>query len=109
MIYNLNAASSMLEDGTKFYKILVVGNPQILTCFFFLSNLFSVCVCVCPSVLRPLSFCLSGLCDNIIQDIIYGFLVLPNSIKIPLVGEDQLAALRFPIPKVAHTPLPPPR
>ncbi|XP_053294823.1 extended synaptotagmin-2 isoform X1 [Pleuronectes platessa] len=42
---------------------------------------------------------LNGLCDNIIQDIIYGFLVLPNSIKIPLVGEAALAALRFPIPK----------
>ncbi|XP_069367645.1 extended synaptotagmin-2-A-like isoform X3 [Paralichthys olivaceus] len=42
---------------------------------------------------------LNGLCDNIIQDIIYGFLVLPNSIKIPLVGEAQLAQLRFPMPK----------
>ncbi|XP_034470082.1 extended synaptotagmin-2-A isoform X1 [Hippoglossus hippoglossus] len=42
---------------------------------------------------------LNGLCDNIIQDIIYGFLVLPNSIKIPLVGEAQLAQLRFPLPK----------
>ncbi|KAG7218965.1 hypothetical protein INR49_005543 [Caranx melampygus] len=41
----------------------------------------------------------SGLCDNIIQDIIYSFLVLPNSIKIPLVGEAQLAQLRFPMPK----------
>ncbi|XP_060939896.1 extended synaptotagmin-2 [Limanda limanda] len=42
---------------------------------------------------------LNGLCDNIIQDIIYDFLVLPNSIKIPLVGEAALAALRFPVPK----------
>uniref|UniRef100_A0A665XG99 Extended synaptotagmin-2-like n=1 Tax=Echeneis naucrates TaxID=173247 RepID=A0A665XG99_ECHNA len=41
----------------------------------------------------------NGLCDNIIQDIIYSFLVLPNCIKIPLVGEAQLAKLRFPIPK----------
>ncbi|XP_023281962.1 extended synaptotagmin-2-like isoform X4 [Seriola lalandi dorsalis] len=41
----------------------------------------------------------NGLCDNIIQDIIYSFLVLPNCIKIPLVGEAQLAQLRFPIPK----------
>uniref|UniRef100_A0A4W6C9U4 Extended synaptotagmin 2 n=1 Tax=Lates calcarifer TaxID=8187 RepID=A0A4W6C9U4_LATCA len=41
----------------------------------------------------------NGLCDNIIQDIIYSFLVLPNSIKIPLVGEAQLAQLRFPMPK----------
>uniref|UniRef100_A0A3P8X363 Extended synaptotagmin 2 n=1 Tax=Cynoglossus semilaevis TaxID=244447 RepID=A0A3P8X363_CYNSE len=41
----------------------------------------------------------NGLCDNIIQDIICSYLVLPNSIKIPLVGEAQLAQLRFPIPK----------
>ncbi|KAL7387641.1 hypothetical protein ABVT39_026581 [Epinephelus coioides] len=42
---------------------------------------------------------LNGLCDNIIQDIIYNFVVLPNRITIPLVGEAQLAQLRFPIPK----------
>ncbi|CAJ1072987.1 extended synaptotagmin-2-A isoform X1 [Xyrichtys novacula] len=41
----------------------------------------------------------NGLCDNIIQDIIYSFVVLPNRITIPLVGEAQLAQLRFPIPK----------
>ncbi|XP_039999596.1 extended synaptotagmin-2-A isoform X3 [Xiphias gladius] len=41
----------------------------------------------------------NGLCDNIIQDIIYSYLVLPNCIKIPLVGEAQLARLRFPMPK----------
>ncbi|XP_058483733.1 extended synaptotagmin-2-like [Solea solea] len=41
----------------------------------------------------------NGLCDNIIQDIIYSYLVLPNSIKIPLVGEAELAQLRFPVPK----------
>ncbi|XP_040910491.1 extended synaptotagmin-2-A isoform X2 [Toxotes jaculatrix] len=41
----------------------------------------------------------NGLCDNIIQDIIYSQLVLPNAIKIPLVGEAQLAQLRFPVPK----------
>nr|XP_046263667.1 extended synaptotagmin-2-like isoform X2 [Scatophagus argus] len=41
----------------------------------------------------------NGLCDNIIQDIIYNYLVLPNRINIPLVGEAQLAQLRFPIPK----------
>lgn len=48
----------------------------------------------------PLSFSTSGLCDNIIQDIIYTYLVLPNRINIPLVGETQLAQLRFPVPKV---------
>ncbi|KAK5889524.1 hypothetical protein CesoFtcFv8_015521 [Champsocephalus esox] len=41
----------------------------------------------------------SGLCDNIIQDVIYSFVVLPNRITIPLVGEAQLAQLRFPIPQ----------
>uniref|UniRef100_A0A3P8SWQ0 Extended synaptotagmin 2 n=1 Tax=Amphiprion percula TaxID=161767 RepID=A0A3P8SWQ0_AMPPE len=41
----------------------------------------------------------NGLCDSIIQDIIYSYLVLPNRITIPLVGEAQLAQLRFPIPK----------
>uniref|UniRef100_A0A8C9XMR2 Extended synaptotagmin 2 n=1 Tax=Sander lucioperca TaxID=283035 RepID=A0A8C9XMR2_SANLU len=41
----------------------------------------------------------NGLCDNIIQDIIYSFVVLPNRITIPLVGEAELAQLRFPVPK----------
>lgn len=51
-----------------------------------------------------LSISLSGLCDNIIQDIIYTYLVLPNRITIPLVGEAQLAQLRFPVPKVTQAP-----
>ncbi|KAF7221921.1 transcript variant X3, partial [Nothobranchius furzeri] len=42
---------------------------------------------------------LSGLCDSLLQDIIYSYLVLPNRLNIPLVAEDQLAKLRFPIPK----------
>uniref|UniRef100_A0A6Q2XFY4 Extended synaptotagmin-like protein 2a n=1 Tax=Esox lucius TaxID=8010 RepID=A0A6Q2XFY4_ESOLU len=42
---------------------------------------------------------LNGLCDNLIQDIIYNNLVLPNRITIPLVGEAQLSQLRFPMPK----------
>lgn len=41
----------------------------------------------------------NGLCDNLLQDIIYSYLVLPNRIDIPLVSEDQMARLRFPIPK----------
>ncbi|KAM6918444.1 extended synaptotagmin-2-A [Xenentodon cancila] len=41
----------------------------------------------------------NGLCDNLIQDIIHGYLVLPNRITIPLVEEDQLAKVRYPIPK----------
>uniref|UniRef100_A0A672HN43 Extended synaptotagmin-2-A-like n=1 Tax=Salarias fasciatus TaxID=181472 RepID=A0A672HN43_SALFA len=41
----------------------------------------------------------NGLCDNMLQDIIYSYLVLPNRITIPLVGEAQLAQLRFPVPK----------
>uniref|UniRef100_A0A3P9MPN4 Extended synaptotagmin-like protein 2a n=1 Tax=Oryzias latipes TaxID=8090 RepID=A0A3P9MPN4_ORYLA len=42
---------------------------------------------------------LNGLCDGIIQDIIHGYLVMPNQIKIPLVGEAQLSRIRFPTPK----------
>lgn len=42
---------------------------------------------------------LNGLCDTLIQDIIYSYLVLPNRVSIPLVGEAQLAQLRFPVPK----------
>ncbi|KAJ8011869.1 hypothetical protein DPEC_G00062760 [Dallia pectoralis] len=42
---------------------------------------------------------LNGLCDNLIQDIIYSNLVLPNRITIPLVGDAQLSQLRFPMPK----------
>uniref|UniRef100_A0A8C6NSB2 Extended synaptotagmin 2 n=1 Tax=Nothobranchius furzeri TaxID=105023 RepID=A0A8C6NSB2_NOTFU len=41
----------------------------------------------------------NGLCDSLLQDIIYSYLVLPNRLNIPLVAEDQLAKLRFPIPK----------
>ncbi|XP_067331679.1 extended synaptotagmin-2-A-like isoform X1 [Channa argus] len=41
----------------------------------------------------------NGLSDNIIQDIICNLMVLPNSIKIPLVGEADMARLRFPMPK----------
>ncbi|XP_034038606.1 extended synaptotagmin-2-B [Thalassophryne amazonica] len=41
----------------------------------------------------------NGLSDGIIQDIICSILVLPNRINIPLVGDEQLAKLRFPLPK----------
>ncbi|XP_037537331.1 extended synaptotagmin-2 [Nematolebias whitei] len=41
----------------------------------------------------------NGLCDSLLQDIIYSYVVLPNKINIPLVGEADLARLRFPIPK----------
>ncbi|CAL8347157.1 unnamed protein product [Merluccius merluccius] len=41
----------------------------------------------------------NGLCDSIIQDIIYSYLVLPNRLNIPLVGDAQLAQLRFPLPQ----------
>uniref|UniRef100_A0A3Q2PL34 Extended synaptotagmin 2 n=1 Tax=Fundulus heteroclitus TaxID=8078 RepID=A0A3Q2PL34_FUNHE len=40
-----------------------------------------------------------GFSNNVIQDIIYSYLVLPNRITIPLVGEEDLAKLRFPMPK----------
>uniref|UniRef100_A0A8C1K4C3 Extended synaptotagmin-like protein 2a n=1 Tax=Cyprinus carpio TaxID=7962 RepID=A0A8C1K4C3_CYPCA len=42
---------------------------------------------------------INGLCDSIIQDIIYSFLVLPNKITIPLVNDAQISKLRFPMPK----------
>lgn len=58
--------------------------------------------CECLSAFQPVALLSSssGLCDNIIQDIICTYLVLPNRISIPLVGESQLAQLRFPVPKV---------
>uniref|UniRef100_A0A3Q3MVA6 Extended synaptotagmin-like protein 2b n=1 Tax=Labrus bergylta TaxID=56723 RepID=A0A3Q3MVA6_9LABR len=40
-----------------------------------------------------------GFSDSLIQDIIYSYLVLPNRITIPLVGDVELANLRFPMPK----------
>uniref|UniRef100_A0A671W2D0 Extended synaptotagmin 2 n=1 Tax=Sparus aurata TaxID=8175 RepID=A0A671W2D0_SPAAU len=40
-----------------------------------------------------------GFSDSLIQDIIYKYLVLPNRITIPLVGDVELAKLRFPMPK----------
>ncbi|KAL1006794.1 hypothetical protein UPYG_G00077190 [Umbra pygmaea] len=42
---------------------------------------------------------LSGFSDSLIQDIIYSYVVLPNRITIPLVGNVELAQLRFPMPK----------
>lgn len=37
--------------------------------------------------------------ESLIQDIIYNYLVLPNRITIPLVGDVELDQLRFPMPK----------
>ncbi|XP_041669688.1 extended synaptotagmin-2 isoform X2 [Cheilinus undulatus] len=42
---------------------------------------------------------LNGFSDSLIQDIIHSYLVLPNRITIPLVGDVELANLRFPMPK----------
>ncbi|XP_017262284.1 extended synaptotagmin-2 isoform X2 [Kryptolebias marmoratus] len=42
---------------------------------------------------------LSGFSNSLIQDVIYSYLVLPNRVTIPLVGEEKLAKLRFPMPK----------
>ncbi|XP_058482791.1 extended synaptotagmin-2 isoform X1 [Solea solea] len=42
---------------------------------------------------------LNGLSDSLIQDVIYSYLVLPNRVTIPLVGDMELAKLRFPLPK----------
>ncbi|KAM4556097.1 extended synaptotagmin-2 isoform 3-T3 [Fundulus diaphanus] len=41
----------------------------------------------------------NGLCDGLVQDIIYSYLVLPNRLNIPLVGTAELARIRFPIPE----------
>ncbi|XP_037549870.1 extended synaptotagmin-2-A [Nematolebias whitei] len=42
---------------------------------------------------------LNGFSNSLIQDVIYSYLVLPNRVTIPLVGEEKLAKLRFPMPK----------
>ncbi|XP_063063168.1 extended synaptotagmin-2-A isoform X2 [Engraulis encrasicolus] len=42
---------------------------------------------------------LNGFSDNLIQDIICSYLVLPNRVTVPLVGDLELAQLRFPMPK----------
>ncbi|XP_031439821.1 extended synaptotagmin-2 isoform X2 [Clupea harengus] len=42
---------------------------------------------------------LNGFTDNLIQDIICSYLVLPNRVTVPLVGDLELAQLRFPMPK----------
>uniref|UniRef100_A0A673LIJ8 Extended synaptotagmin-2-A-like n=1 Tax=Sinocyclocheilus rhinocerous TaxID=307959 RepID=A0A673LIJ8_9TELE len=43
---------------------------------------------------------LNGFSDHMIQDIISTYMVLPNRITVPLIGEVELAQLRFPMPKV---------
>uniref|UniRef100_A0A672RWT3 Extended synaptotagmin 2 n=1 Tax=Sinocyclocheilus grahami TaxID=75366 RepID=A0A672RWT3_SINGR len=42
---------------------------------------------------------LNGFSDHMIQDIISTYMVLPNRITVPLIGEVELAKLRFPMPK----------
>ncbi|XP_035392582.1 extended synaptotagmin-2-A [Electrophorus electricus] len=42
---------------------------------------------------------LNGFSDSLIDDIIHSYLVLPNRVTIPLVGNLELAQLRFPMPK----------
>ncbi|XP_051559944.1 extended synaptotagmin-2-like isoform X2 [Myxocyprinus asiaticus] len=42
---------------------------------------------------------LNGFSDHMIQDIISSYMVLPNRITVPLIGEVELAQLRFPMPK----------
>ncbi|XP_030204925.1 extended synaptotagmin-2-A isoform X1 [Gadus morhua] len=42
---------------------------------------------------------LSGFSESVIQDIIFSYLVLPNRITIPLVGDVELTQLRYPMPK----------
>lgn len=47
----------------------------------------------------------SGFSDSLIQDLIYSYLVLPNRVTVPLVGDVELAQLRFPMPKVRKLPM----
>ncbi|XP_052418356.1 extended synaptotagmin-2 isoform X2 [Carassius gibelio] len=42
---------------------------------------------------------LNGFSEHMIQDIISTYMVLPNRITVPLIGEVELAQLRFPMPK----------
>lgn len=42
---------------------------------------------------------LNGFSDHMIQDVISTYMVLPNRITVPLIGEVELAQLRFPMPK----------
>ncbi|KAJ3611722.1 hypothetical protein NHX12_021736 [Muraenolepis orangiensis] len=42
---------------------------------------------------------LSGFSESVIQDLIFSYLVLPNRITIPLVGDMELSQLRYPMPK----------
>ncbi|KAF7706788.1 hypothetical protein HF521_020042 [Silurus meridionalis] len=42
---------------------------------------------------------LNGFSDSLIQDVISSYLVLPNRITVPLVGDVELEQLRFPMPK----------
>ncbi|KAI7814894.1 putative extended synaptotagmin-2 [Triplophysa rosa] len=42
---------------------------------------------------------LNGFSDHMIQDIISSYMVLPNRITVPLIGEVKLEQLRFPMPK----------
>ncbi|XP_050971810.1 extended synaptotagmin-2 isoform X1 [Labeo rohita] len=42
---------------------------------------------------------LNGFSDQMIQDIISTYMVLPNRITVPLIGEVELEQLRFPMPK----------
>ncbi|XP_051755892.1 extended synaptotagmin-2 isoform X2 [Ctenopharyngodon idella] len=42
---------------------------------------------------------INGFSDHLIQDIISTYMVLPNRITVPLIGEVELAQLRFPMPK----------
>uniref|UniRef100_A0A8C4ZZT2 Extended synaptotagmin-like protein 2b n=1 Tax=Gadus morhua TaxID=8049 RepID=A0A8C4ZZT2_GADMO len=41
----------------------------------------------------------NGFSESVIQDIIFSYLVLPNRITIPLVGDVELTQLRYPMPK----------
>uniref|UniRef100_A0A8C9TE13 Extended synaptotagmin 2 n=1 Tax=Scleropages formosus TaxID=113540 RepID=A0A8C9TE13_SCLFO len=82
-------------------QISFVGNTEIDVDIKHLPHSCTNTAVCCHHIIHfhGFTFFFSGLCDNLIQDIICNNLVLPNRITVPLVGESQLEKLRFPMPK----------
>lgn len=92
-----NQREACLSTGPRFAQLDILTQYNIsFNDFLHLFVIFRL------SFSPPVHHSVSGLCDNLLQDIIYSYLVLPNRIDIPLVSEDQMARLRFPIPKVTQ-------
>uniref|UniRef100_A0A8C7YV39 Extended synaptotagmin-like protein 2a n=1 Tax=Oryzias sinensis TaxID=183150 RepID=A0A8C7YV39_9TELE len=95
--------STDCTKGSRFIFIISALDFLLLFFFFFLNNsrsVFQLLDINWTGLTNILDIPgLNGLCDGIIQDIIQGYLVMPNQIKIPLVGEAELSRIRFPTPK----------